>query len=427
METSEIQKFNMKNFLSAKTSMIAAASVAVVGAGTLIASNVVADSGEIVSGVRVDGRPLSGLNQSSAEKVFNDIGAAKIHNLTFTYNGETFQITPEEINWKPQTAKATQEAMSYGRGGTTLGNLRDQFNCMTGGRDVKLTAEYDAALLTEKLKGIAAHVHKDPVNAVCSLGNGDVIEKTPGVIGKELNVDKLAESLKDPLSNLTLSKDAIALEPDDIMPFITTEDIENIDSILGSYSTYYSPGDRGYNIWLASESISHKIVKPSWIFSFNDTVGPRTWSAGYRMAGVIIDGRPDTDYGGGVCQVSSTLYNAVLYAGLTPTERTPHYFQSTYVAPGRDATVADGQLDFKFRNDLPHNVYLLAYAGGSTLSVYVLGTKADLGGAEVSLETDGSSMSPSLYRVYYNGNDVVKSEYLHTDSYQPPKPRREQD
>ena len=116
-----------------------------------------------------------------------------------------------------------------------------------------------------------------------------------------------------------------------------------------------------------------------------------------------------------------------MLAGLTPTERTPHFYQSTYVAPGRDATVADGYLDFKFRNDFPHNVYLIAEAYGSTLSVYVLGTKADLGGAEVVLETDGSYMSPSLYRVWYSGNEVIRSEFLHTDVYEKPKPAREND
>ena len=140
---------------------------------------------------------------------------------------------------------------------------------------------------------------------------------------------------------------------------------------------------------------------------------------------MIINGRPAEDYGGGVCQVSSTLYNAVLLAGLTPTERTPHFYQSTYVAPGRDATVADGYLDFKFRNDFPHNVYLIAEAYGSTLSVYILGTKADLGGADIAIEREGSDMKPSIYRVWYSGNDVIRSEFLHTDVYELPKPREE--
>lgn len=417
METSEVQKFSLKNFLSTKGTALVASAVAVVGAGSLLFSNSVADGNKIVLGVRAEGQPLGGMDKAATEKFFANVGAKKIHNLTFRYGGEEFVVTPDEINLKPLVDKATQEAFHYGRGGSAVGNFNDQIKCVLNGRDVKLTADYDAALLEEKLSEIAAQVHRDPVNAICRLSSGNVIEKIPGVIGKQLNVEQLAASLKDSLTTLNLPRGAIDLEPEDIAPFITTEDISAIDSVLGEYSTYYYPGDRGDNIWLAANTVSDKIVKPSWTFSFNDTVGERTWYNGYKVAGVIINGKPDVDYGGGVCQVSSTLYNAILLAGLTPTERTPHFFQSTYIGAARDATVAYGQIDFKFRNDLPHNVYILGEATGSTLTMYVLGTKSDLNGADISLETEGTS----LYRVWRNGDGVFRDEYLHTDVYETPK------
>ena len=426
METSEVEKFNLKNFLSTKGAAIAAAAVAVVGVGALATSSSVADGNKIVLGVRAEGQPIGGMTAAATEKFFTNVAAKKIHKLTFRYEGQEFIITPEEINLTAQVDKATKEAFNYGRGGSTLTNFNEQIKCLLNGRNVKLDAQYDSALLDEKLNEIAAKINREPVNAVVELTSGGAIEKIPGVIGKKLNTQELAENLKTPLTTLNLPAGAIDLKPEEIQPFITTEDISEIDSVLGSFSTYYYPGDRGDNIWLAASAISDKIVKPSWIFSFNDTVGERTWDAGYKVAGVIINGRPAEDYGGGVCQVSSTLYNAVLLAGLTPTERTPHFYQSTYVAPGRDATVADGYLDFKFRNDFPHNVYLIAEAYGSTLSVYVLGTKADLGGADIAIEREGSDMSPSIYRVWYSGNDVIKSEFLHTDVYETPKPRLEQ-
>ena len=396
-----------------------------VGFGTLAFSNYVADSDKVVAGIRFEGQSINGLDRRSAEKIISTVAAQKVHKLTFRYEGTEFEIAPEEISLTPLVDKAEQEAFSYGRGGSALSNFNDQIRCALNGRDVKLSAQYDSNLLNEKLSAIAAKINRDPVNAVCELTSGGVIEKFPGVIGKKLNVEQLAENLREPLTTLNLPKGAINLEPENIQPFVTTEDVAAIDSVIGTYSTYYYPGDRGDNIWLAANAISHKLVKSSWTFSFNDTVGERTWDAGYKVAGVIINGRPAEDYGGGVCQVSSTLYNAVLLAGLTPTERTPHFYQSTYVAPGRDATVADGYLDFKFRNDLPHNVYLLADAYGSTLSVYILGTKADLGGADIAIEREGSDMSPSIYRVWYSGDQVIKSEFLHTDVYELPKPRQD--
>ncbi|MBR0289593.1 MAG: VanW family protein [Selenomonadaceae bacterium] len=422
METSEVEKFNLKNFFSTKSAaVIIASTVAVVGVGTMIVSDSVADGNKIMLGVRSDGQPIGGLDKIGAERFFNDVATKKIHNLTFRYEGEEFVITPEEINLTAQVDKATNEALSYGRGGSAFGNFNDQMKCLLNGRNVQLDAQYDSALLDEKLNAIAAKVNRDPVNALVKLSSDGTIQKFPGVIGKKLNTQELAENLKMPLTTLNLPTGIIDLKPEEVQPFITTEDISEIDSVLGTYSTYYYPGDRGDNIWLAANSISDKIVKPSWTFSFNDTVGERTWDAGYKVAGVIINGRPAEDYGGGVCQVSSTLYNAVLLAGLTPTERTPHFFQSSYIGYGRDATVADGQIDFKFRNDLPHNVYLIAEAYGSTLSVYVLGTKADLGGSDIAVELDGNS----LYRVWYNGNDVIRSEFLHTDVYETPKPRQD--
>lgn len=418
METSEVGKFSLKNFLFTKGAAILAATVTIAGVGTLAVSSSVASGDEIVLGVNSEGQPIGGMNKKEATKFFANVAAQKMHTLVFRYEGEEFEVTPADINLTPLVDKATQEAFSYGRGGSTIGNFNDQIKCVLNGRSVKLAADYDSTLLEEKLADIAAQINRDPVNAVVELNSNGSIEKIPGVIGRRLNTQEIAESLRDPLTTLNLPKGVIELKPEEIQPFVTTEDIAAIDSVIGTYSTYYYPGDRGDNIWLAANSISHKLVKSSWTFSFNDTVGERTWDAGYKVAGVIVNGQPSEDYGGGVCQVSSTLYNAVLLAGLTPTERTPHFFQSTYIGPGRDATVADGQIDFKFRNDFPHNVYLIAEAYGSKLSIYVLGTKADLGGANIAIEREGSDMSPSIYRVWYSGNDVIRSEFLHTDVYE---------
>ena len=413
MQILNLENWNFKELMSAKGVPIVTAAAVLVGATSLAVTNSVAEGDKIVSGVEYDGYDIGGLTHQQAKNFFEKSAAQKLQPLTFSYNGQEFQIQPQDISLTPQVDKAVAEAESYGRGKGLLANLGEQISCLGGGHEVKLAALYDEDLLNQKIDEIAAQVNTQPVNARCNLHPNGMIEPIPGAIGKKLDRDKLAASLKDPLTNLTIPKQAIALELDDVEPFIKTEDIENIDTILGEYSTYYYPGDRGDNIWIAANAISDKIVKTGWEFSFNTTVGPRTWEAGYKPAGVIINGKPDIDYGGGVCQVSSTLYNAVLLAGLTPTERTPHFFQSSYIGYGRDATVADGQIDFKFRNDLPHTVYITANASGSTLTVYVLGTRADLNGATIALENDGAS----LYRTYYQNGQVVKDEYLHTDQY----------
>ena len=407
-------------FLAKKIPIIASSLIVATGVTAGAVSNSIADSDKIVSGVNYEGQPLAGMNESAAQNFFQNVAAQKIQPLVFQYGNEQFQITPQEIGWTPQIDKAVADAESYGRGGTFFENLSSQINSMSKKPTVALTANYNENLLNEKISEIAAKIDTQPENAFVSL-NGDTIEKIPGVIGKKLDQTKLAESLKDPLTNLNLANGVIPLEPEEIQPFITTEDVAQIDTILGEYTTYYYPGNRGYNIWLAADSISNKIVKTGWEFSFNDTVGPRSYAAGYANAPVIVNGKTEDGVGGGVCQVSSTLYNAVLLAGLTPTERTPHFFPSSYVSAGRDATVAEDYIDFKFRNDLPHPVYIKTYASGSELTVCILGTRADLNGNTVAIETGGDSMNPSVYRVYYNNGAVVKDEYLHTDKYYDPK------
>ena len=413
MQILNMENLDFKTILKSKGVPLVTAAAVLVGGGTMAVSNSIAEGDKVISGVRLDGKDIGGMTASQAKNFFEQSAAQKMKPLTFAYNGQEFQIQPQEINWTPKVNDAVDEAESYGRGKGLLGNFGEQVSSFMGGHDVKLAAVYDEDLLNQKINEIAAQVNTQPVNAYVNLHSNGMIEPIAGVIGKKLDTEKLAASLKDPLTNLTMPNQAIALEMEDIQPFVTTEDVAKIDTVLGEYSTYYYPGDRGDNIWIAANAISDKILKPGWEFSFNTTVGPRTYEAGYKPAGVIINGKADVDYGGGVCQVSSTLYNAVLLAGLTPTERTPHYFQSSYIGYGRDATVADGQIDFKFRNDLPHTVYLKGEASGSTLTMYVLGTRADLNGNTISIENDGAS----LYRTYYQDGKVVKDEYLHTDQY----------
>ena len=418
MQSVKASALDWKDLLSVKgVSVAAAAAVLIAGITTFSMSKSVSNSQKVILGVKAYGQDISGLSEGKTKNFFEGIANEKAKPIKFSYGDQTFSIQPSEINLAADVDGATKEAFDYGRSNRSdVENLKEQVKCALNGRNVKLTASYDENLLNEKLNAIASQINQQPVNAYCTLDSNGNVLKYAGIIGKKLDTAKIAESLKNPLTSLDIPNN-IELNPEEIMPFITTEDVLPIDSILGQYSTSFYIGDRGDNISLAAEPLNDKIVKPGWTFSFNNTVGERTYSAGYKTAGVIINGQPAQDVGGGVCQVSSTLYNAVLLAGLTPTDRTPHFFPSTYIAPGRDATVADGLINFQFRNDLPHNVYLLASTYGSTLTVYVLGTKSDLNGADIRIEQEGSSMMPSVYRVYYKDGQVIKDEFLHTDVY----------
>lgn len=134
-------------------------------------------------------------------------------------------------------------------------------------------------------------------------------------------------------------------------PEFTARDLENANHKLAEYDTWIRGSyQRFTNIRLAVAGVNNTVVWPGKVFSFNEVVGPRTVERGYMPAPIIIMGDRGLDYGGGVCQVASTLYNAVLQAGLEVVERHQHSLPVHYVPAGKDAAVDYGKKDFKFKN-----------------------------------------------------------------------------
>lgn len=148
---------------------------------------------------------------------------------------------------------------------------------------------------------------------------------------------------------------------------------------LGNFTTRYdaSNKNRSNNIYLASEKINGTIIMPGETFSYNQVVGKRTIDAGYKEAGAYAGGKVIQEIGGGICQVSSTLYNAVLYADLEIVERSNHYFETSYVTAGRDATVSWGTVDFKFKNNRTYPIKIEAVAKNGINKISILGIKEE--------------------------------------------------
>lgn len=192
---------------------------------------------------------------------------------------------------------------------------------------------------------------------------------------------------------------------------------------MGSYKTSFSSSNsaRSSNVRLAAERINGTVLLPGEAFSYDKTIGTRTIANGYKEANVYTNNKVDVGVGGGICQTSSTLYSAVLYANLEIVSRTSHSLPVSYLPAGQDATIAEGSIDFKFRNNTEYPVKIVASAGGSTVSCSIIGTKED--GIEVKLdhtitskEEDGSFSVASQRIVYKNGVEV-KRERLSGSHY----------
>ena len=197
----------------------------------------------------------------------------------------------------------------------------------------------------------------------------------PEVEGVDFNVDEAkamiaAEDKEEYVIKLTITK-----------PKVTVNDIgtEAFPDKLGTFTTRYDAkdADRTTNLRLACQKLNNKVVMPGETFSYNQTLGERTIAAGYKNAKVYENGQVVDGIGGGICQISSTLYNAVLLANLDIVERRNHQFVTSYVEAGKDATVVYGTTDFRFKNTRKYPIKIIATANSGIATISIYGIKEE--------------------------------------------------
>ena len=194
--------------------------------------------------------------------------------------------------------------------------------------------------------------------------------------------------------------------------------MEAFPNRLSSFSTnYVNNPARTTNLRLASKKINGTVIMPGQTFSYNKIVGERTISAGYKEAPIYVNGRVEDGLGGGICQVTTTLYNAVLYANLEVTERSNHMFLTSYVGGGRDATVAYGSRDFKFKNNRNYPIKISASVknGKCTIEIYGLKTTDDYD-VKITTKQTGARTYKAYKKLYKNGK-LIDTILLSTDTY----------
>ncbi|MDO4173824.1 MAG: VanW family protein [Eubacteriales bacterium] len=258
-------------------------------------------------------------------------------------------------------------------------------------------------------EAIANDVNTEPQNATVDKEDGQtVIEAVDGV-----QVDQ--ETIASTLGDATEQTYTVPIELTEAT--IRKADLEPVlfRDTLASSTTYYNSGvgGRTTNVRLAANSIDEVILNPGEEFSYNDTVGERTAARGYRSAIIYSDGEEVDGLGGGVCQVSSTIYMAVLRADLEVTERYCHQFQVSYTPVSQDAAVYWGSKDFKFVNNTDYPIKIVSSVGGGSLTVSIIGTQTEE--KEISFSsksyTSGGYKHATLYKtVTQNGESTTTKE-----------------
>lgn len=267
------------------------------------------------------------------------------------------------------------------------------------------------------LDAIYNEIHKEPVNAYYTQNPYRVI---PSENGLDFGI-----SLEEAKQLLQEEKDEYTIPLKVLYPNVTTNMIgtEAFPDLLSNFSTKYSASNknRTTNLILAANKINGTVLMPGETFSYNKTVGARTIAAGYKEAPIYVSGRVEDGLGGGICQITTTLYNAVLYANLEVTERSNHQFVPSYAGASRDATVVYGAIDFKFKNNREYPIKITCSVSNGIANFKIFGLKSE-NDYEVQITsritgTTSNAIYSEAYKTLKKNGNVVSTERISKDTY----------
>ena len=329
----------------------------------------------IYSGVAVEGMDLSGRSREEVAQLLSQW--QKNHqdkNIMLYYGEMVFKVDAASIDFEIDVDAALDAACNYGRDGSWWERINKIKTAAQHGYSIPLGVKYNEVKLNDLITQWGEMIERPARNATLSMVTGGLIPEQQGC---RLETDTLR-----PLVLATFMKtenNMIALPVTTLYPAVTAVDIAKtgISQALSIYTTVFDNQDinRTANIKLAACKANGHIIYPGKIFSFNEIVGPREKVYGFKEAIEIVDGAFVPGIGGGICQLSSTLYNVAILANLDIVERYNHSKPLSYVPLGRDATVVFDQLDFKFVNNTSAPLMIMAEVNGNKLMVGIFGQK----------------------------------------------------
>ena len=316
--------------------------------------------GVSIEGVDVSGRSLNEVLTSLGDHEKN---LRNQISLTLVCGSQSWKITPDDLDYQTDYVEVVSSAYQLGREGSVRERFESIRRMKQNNASYSITRGYDISLLRLITDQIADELSWDAVNATVIDFDVDTKEFTftNESDGRYVDADQL---YRDALSMIQSGVGGqtllIAQETDE--PTYYRRDLEKSFGQIteARTSTSGSNNNRINNIELALKTLNGTCIEPGETFSFNGVVGQRTKDRGYKMAGAFADGLVTEELGGGICQVSTTLFNAVVKANLEIVERQPHSRPIGYVDEGKDAAVSWPSQDFKFTNNTEHPVYLVA-------------------------------------------------------------------
>ena len=369
--------------------------VAVLGFALVSGLNMVhvkADSKEtIAKGVYIGSVDVGGMTKQEAHDAV-DAYVDRLMQTNFSLMGPIgyMNITAEEMGITTDVDTAVEEANAIAKYGDLISRYKETKDLEQENKVINLPLTLDKQATANKI-----YEHRDELN-IAAVDNSFRIENgnfvfIPGKTGNEVNIVESVYSIRDFINNeWSPEKTEIALVIDEVQPRGSEEELSKLTSVLGTFQTNFgsSAAGRAQNVRNACDKINGTILYPGEEFSTYETISPFTQENGYGIAGAYENGQVVESVGGGVCQVATTLYNAVIRAELDVTMRYNHSMMVSYVPPSDDAAIAGTYKDFRFKNNMDTPVYIEGTSDGGILTFKVYGVENRPSNRVVSFESE---------------------------------------
>ena len=369
---------------------------------------------KVYKGVTVNNVDVSGFSESTLKQFLmtNFSGESEEGNVAFKLGDKTVNISYKDLGFTYDYDKAVNEAFNFYKDASHFKKLiqilktEDRLN-------INLVPKFDVTNNIDNVYNkISESFSVKPIDATVSIVDGQVVV-TESQNGIEINKDSLVSLINNSTPS-NASQNGIEVTTKSVDPQISSQTLSKINGKISSYTTSYKSSNEGRagNIELSANSINGQLLMPGESFSFNKIVGPRTKERGYKDAPIIIGNIYESGLGGGICQTSSTLHQAVVTAGIIPTQRRSHSLPTSYMPLGYDAAVAWGSLDYVFKNPYSFPILIDVSTAGRNLTISIYGdvTAIDKSYAVVAEKYESVPFTTKYIKddTILNGKEVVE-------------------
>lgn len=339
----------------------------------ILLTNLAMSDDKILKGVYIESIDVSGLTAKEATKILEE----KYQNpdIKLTYGDKSIDVDLKDLGVDLDVNNSVEKALKIGKDSNIFSDFGTIISHKIFGKEnhISIANNLNRSTIEKNIKEITSDLNTEAKNATISV-NGGIINIAPEENGRIVNTNKLTDTLLKAIKNYSFPLD-IKLEVEEEIPPITEETLSPINGRIARYVTTFNASEesRAYNVGLAASRITDKLLRPGDEISFLDTLGEISEKSGYKSSIIIVNDEYIDGIGGGVCQVSTTLYNALLLADVSITYRVNHSFPIDYAPLGRDATVATPGPDLKFKNTNSYPIYLVNYTSGNQMISEVYG------------------------------------------------------